>query len=224
MTTTLRRAALLALALVATGCADSAPTAPASPEPTPSPLLRGLLGLDRHRSLEQEKAREEARVRAAAVVGKTLFATLRPAWNATKPVTNALGAPVLQCPPLPYFADVQIIGPEGGVLRMGPHRFTIPAGALREPTVITGEAEVGLVRTIRFSPHGLKFGRPAKLDLSYAGCRTSSKDRPAVTYVDDRLNVLEWLSSTAIGSDEVRGDVWHFSRFAASRSSYATSW
>lgn len=224
MTLTLRRAALLALALVVTACSDQAPTAPAAPDPTPSPLLRGLLGLGKQQTLEQEKAREESRVRAAAVVNGVLYTTLKPVWSTATPLTNALGLPLLQCPPLPYDADVQIVGREGGVLRVGPHSLTIPAGALREPTVITAEAEVGLVRTVRFSPHGLKFDRAAKLDLSYVGCRTSANDRPTISYVDAKLNILEWLNTTVLTGDAVRGDVWHFSRYAASRSSYATSW
>ena len=226
MTTTLRRAALLALALLVTACSDQAPTAPsATPTPQPNALLSGLLGgLGGQSTLEQQKARELSRVRAAALVNGVLYTTLKPVWETATPVTNLLGLPLLQCPPLPYDADVQIVGREGGVLRVGPHSLTIPAGALRQATVITAEAEVGLVRTVKFSPHGLKFDRATQLDLSYVGCRTSPTDRPTITYVDGELTILEWLNTTVLSGDVVRGDVWHFSRYAASRSSYATSW
>ena len=223
MTRTLRRAALLALALVATACADQAPTAaPATPDPEPNALLSGLLGGSS--SLEQQKARELDRVKAAALVNGLTYATLKPVWDLGTPITSLLGLPLLQCAPLPYDADVQIVGRDGGVLRAGPHTLTIPKGALRQATVITAEAEVGFVRTVKFSPHGLKFDRATKLDLSYVGCRTSPTDRPTITYVDGELTILEWLNTTVLSGDVVRGDVWHFSRYAASRSSYATSW
>lgn len=223
VTTTLRRGALLALALVATACADQAPTAaPAAPDPEPNALLSGLLGGSS--SLEQQKARELDRVQAAALVEGVVYTTLKPVWDAGTPITRLLGLPLLQCAPLPYAADVRIVGPEGGVLRAGPHTLTIPKGALRERVVITAEAEVGFVRTVRFSPHGLKFDRATRLDLSYQGCRTSPTDRATITYVDDQLTILEWLNTSVLSGDVVRGDVWHFSRYAASRSSYATSW
>lgn len=214
----IRRTALLALALLATACSDDAPTAPAPmADVRPNALLGGLLGGST--TIEQQKARELDRVRAAALVNDVLYATLKPVWDA-----EPLRLPLLQCEPLPYAADVQIIGREGGVLRAGPHTLTIPAGALRAPTVITAEAEVGLVRTVRFSPHGLKFDRATKLDLSYAGCRTSPTDQLAITYVDGQLTILEWLRTTVRTGDVVRADVWHFSHYAVSRSSYATSW
>ena len=224
MTTTLRRAALLALALVVTACSDQAPTAPATPTPQPNALLSGLLGFGSKSTLEQQKARELDRVRAAALVNGLVYTTLKPVWNVGTPITDLLGLPLLQCAPLPYDADVQIVGREGGVLRVGPHTLTIPSGALREATVITAEAEVGFVRSVKFSPHGLKFDRATKLDLSYAGCRTSATDRPTITYIDGELTILEWLNTTVLSGDVVRGDVWHFSRYAASRSIYATSW
>jgi hypothetical protein len=225
MTTTLRRAALLALALVATACSDQAPTAPATPTPQPNALLSGLLGgLGSKTTLEQQKARELSRVKTVALLSGVTYTALKPVWDVGTPITDLLGLPLLQCSPLPYDADVKIVGREGGVLRVGPHTLTIPSGALREPTVITAEAEVGFVRTVKFSPHGLKFDRPAKLDLSYVGCRTSATDRPTISYIDGELTILEWLNTTVLSGDVVRGDVWHFSRYAASRSIYATSW
>lgn len=226
MTTTLRRAALLALALVATACADQAPTAaPATPDPKPNALLSGLLGSVDLKLLEEQKLGELARVAAAKPVNDALYATLHPTWRLSSPVTDLLDLSILSCEPLPYAADVRTIGSEGGVLVVGPHKLTIPAGALSKPTVITAEAPVGLTRSVRFAPHGLTFARPTKLELSYQGCRTSSGTTPTIVYVDEQLNILEWVASRVLDATTLRGDVWHFSDYAVGRrSSYATSW
>ena len=225
MTPILRRAALLALALVATACSDEAPTAaPAAPDPAPNALLSGLLS-SATQLLQEQTLSELARVAAAKTVNDALYATLHPTWQLSSPLTSVLNLSVLSCEPLPYSATVQTVGAEGGVLKVGPHRFTIPANALSKPTVITAETPVGLTRNVRFAPHGLKFARATKLEMSYVGCRMLSGTVPTMVYVDEQLNILEWVTSRVLSGSTVQGDVWHFSDYAIGRrSSYATSW
>lgn len=69
----------------------------------------------------------------------------------------------------------QSIGPGGGVIRTadGNVSLTIPAGALSQPTTISlqpiqNKALLGIGPAYEFSPDGLKFAKPAQLEVKYA--------------------------------------------------------
>src|SRR5438874_11125729 len=70
---------------------------------------------------------------------------------------TGIGSGLLACTPLPYAVTQQTVGPDGGTLLVGPHKLTIPAGALSTPVLITAEAPVGTVNSVRLSPEGLTF-------------------------------------------------------------------
>src|SRR5712691_8051937 len=68
---------------------------------------------------------------------------------------TGIGSGLLACTPLPYAITQQTVGTAGGTLLVGPHMLTIPAGALSTPVLITAEAPVGTVNSVRLSPEGL---------------------------------------------------------------------
>lgn len=128
---------------------------------------------------------------------------------------TTLGSGLLFCGPLPYASDVRTIGPEGGELRIGPHRLAIPPGAVQSPTVITGEAPVSSAVRVTLSPDGLQFDRPATLTLSYAHCGLLPNVLPpTVVQIDGILGILERLTSTVTSPGEVSAPLEHFSGYA----------
>ena len=64
---------------------------------------------------------------------------------------------LLQCTPLPYDSVTEIIGPEGGTIQVGPHTFTVPAGALDTAVAITAVTPSDTINQIQFQPEGLVF-------------------------------------------------------------------
>jgi hypothetical protein len=128
-------------------------------------------------------------------------------------------AGVLSCTPLPADADTVTIGPDGGYMVLGPHVLYVPPGALAAPVTITGETVPGNVNAVSFEPHGLAFGRPARLSMSYANCNLLGRLWPKrIAYVDESLNILEYLLSLDLAwLKRVNGRLDHFS-------SYAVSW
>jgi hypothetical protein len=134
--------------------------------------------------------------------------------TATKQV---LGLPLpvpLLCDPLPYASAALRVDSAGGELRIGPHRLTIPPGALAEPTVITGETLGSAAVLVRFSPSGLRFAKPAQLRLSHAHCGPSLLGTGTIVRVDDVLRVLEVLPSQHLPGREIAAPLDHFSNYA----------
>jgi hypothetical protein len=121
---------------------------------------------------------------------------------------------LLLCSPQPYAADSDVIGPEGGVLNVGSHRLIIPRGALSSRVRITGEQIKGKTNSVRFSPEGLQFGRPAVLTMTYDNCALVLLQKKIV-YTDEQLKVLEVLRSLDLFRGKtVTAPIDHFSRYA----------
>jgi hypothetical protein len=131
---------------------------------------------------------------------------------------TGIGNGLLACDPLPYARTQASVGANGGALVVGPHVLTIPAGALAQPVVITAEAPVGTVNSVRLEPEGLQFaaGKPAELTLSYANCPLLGKLLPKrVAYTTDLLQILSYvLSIDDLLHQRVTGSLQHFSRYA----------
>jgi hypothetical protein len=112
----------------------------------------------------------------------------------------------------------QTVGPAGGTLTVGPHRLTIPPGALSAPVLITAEAPSDTVNSVRLKPEGLTFapGRPAQLTLSYANCSLLAQLLPGhIAYTTDLLQILSYLPAIDdLLSKTVTGSLPHFSRYA----------
>lgn len=123
---------------------------------------------------------------------------------------------LLQCTPLPADSASETIGPEGGVLRVGPHALSVPPGALAVPVRITGVMPADTVNRVRFQPAGLAFARPAQLRMSYANCDLLGVLLPKrIAYTTDALQVLEYLLSFDNPvSRTVTGHLDHFSTYA----------
>lgn len=130
----------------------------------------------------------------------------------------ALDAHVLGCAPEPALHREAVVGPEGGSLQIGPHRLTIPAGALSEPVLITADRPADSVSSVVFGPEGLQFapGHPAQLTLSYASCSPVTALVPhSVAYTSDGLQILQLLSSSDDPAGRrVSAELAHFSRYA----------
>ncbi len=128
-----------------------------------------------------------------------------------------IGSGLLACNPLPYAYAEKTIGLSGGVIDVGPHRLTIPAGSLTEPILIKAEAPVGTVNSVKLLPEGLKFAtsKPAKLTLSYANCPLLGQILPKrIAYTNDLLQILSYLVSVDdFLAKKVTGNLEHFSRY-----------
>lgn len=123
---------------------------------------------------------------------------------------------LLQCAPLPADSVTQVVGPEGGVIFIGPHRLSVPAAALTEPVAITAVLRSETVNRISFQPDGLVFNDPASLRMSYANCNLLGTLLPKrIAHVSDVLDILDFLQSVDnIWTQTVRGRVDHFSDYA----------
>lgn len=121
---------------------------------------------------------------------------------------------LLECSEQQYQVARQIIGPWGGSIRVGDHVLVIPRGALSQYVRITAEQMPGSTNSVRFSPEGLRFQKPAMLTLNYSNCRNVEVPK-AVVYTDESFNVLEILRSLDILSKlQVTAPIDHFSRYA----------
>ena len=134
----------------------------------------------------------------------------------TSTVVGTLGSvtDLLTCSPLPYDSDTETIGPEGGIITVGKHSLFIPRGALSQPVKITAEQMRGSTNSVRFSPEGLRFAKPAALTMSYKNCALNLL-RKKIVYTDERLSILELLFSVDYPKyDYVTSPIDHFSRYA----------
>lgn len=134
----------------------------------------------------------------------------------TSTVVGTLGSvtDLLLCSSQPYAVDSEVIGPEGGFLRVGTHALAIPPNALKSRVRITGEQIPGKTNSVRFRPEGLEFERPAVLTMTYNNCALVLLQKKIV-YTDEQLKVLEVLRSLDLfRSKTVSAPIDHFSRYA----------
>lgn len=131
---------------------------------------------------------------------------------------TGVGQGLLTCTPLPYSETQQAVGPAGGIIQIGPHTLTIPAGALDSSIVITAQVLSEPVNSVRLEPEGLAFppGKPARLTLSYANCSLLGQLLPKrIVYTTDLLQILQWLLSVDDPLHRrVSANLEHFSRYA----------
>jgi hypothetical protein len=106
------------------------------------------------------------------------------------------------------------IGPMGGILRVGPHRLTVPPRALTQRVRISAVAPAGQYVQIKFEPEGLRFARPTLLTMSYSECSLLSPLRLKIVYANDKLEILEVLPTvTSVLTRTASAPVTHFSRY-----------
>jgi hypothetical protein len=137
-----------------------------------------------------------------------------PSEAVARPPIVASTAELLVCEPQQYTVAKQTIGPDGGSLTIGRHRLEIPRGALASKVTITGEQVSDSVNSVRLSPDGLRFAKPARLTLSYRNC-TSAASPKRVAYTSELLELRELPPSEDYPKYEyVTGAIGHFSRYA----------
>lgn len=126
---------------------------------------------------------------------------------------------LLVCAPPQFEAGEAVIGRNGGTLDLGQVRLVVPRGALRSNVRIRAEIPAEPYATVRFSPEGLEFLKPAALTMSYAHCSlTAGLLTPKrIAYVTERLQLIEFIPSVDnVLRREVTGRLDHFSRYAVS--------
>jgi hypothetical protein len=134
----------------------------------------------------------------------------------TTTVVGTLGnvTDLLLCSPQPYDKEVRTIGPDGGVISVGTHTLIIPRGALTRPVTITAEQVSGSTNSIRFSPEGLQFDRPAVLTMTYDNCALVLLKKKIV-YTDEMLEIREVLRTLDLFQrKQATAGIDHFSRYA----------
>lgn len=108
----------------------------------------------------------------------------------------------------------QVIGPNGGLLKIGPHQLYVPPKALKEKVRISAVAPEGKYVQIKFEPQGLKFRRKTALTMSYAECSLLSPLHLKIVYANDDLEILEVLPTvTSVLTRTATAPVDHFSRY-----------
>jgi hypothetical protein len=130
-------------------------------------------------------------------------------------VPTVLGSvDLLTCKSLPYTSASTMIGPDGGTIRVGKATLVVPRGALSQRVTIKAEQVSGKTNSIRFSPEGLKFSRPATLTMSYDNCLLILPTK-RIVYTDESLRVLEILRTLDLRlTKTVSAPIDHFSRYA----------
>jgi len=166
-----------------------------------------------------------ARLRRAALVitaaallgcGESPLAPVPPPPQASLIGSILQATGLLSCTPMPTASATRTVGSAGGVIRIGPHTLSIPAGALAAPVTITATAPSDNVNRVRLRPEGLVFRRSATLTMSYGNCNLLGRILPKrVAYTDDALNILSYvLSLDNLYSQYVTGRLNHFSNYA----------
>jgi len=121
---------------------------------------------------------------------------------------------LLTCQEQQYAVTYQTVGSEGGTIKIGKHFLVIPKGALRTSVRIKAEQMQGSTNSVRFSPEGLQFERPATLSLDYKNCQDVGSPK-AVVYTTEQLKILEVLRSLdLLNKQTVAAPIDHFSRYA----------
>lgn len=158
---------------------------------------------------------DESAVRAGVPIASD-SAVLAPADSAALLGRLPLLGSLLTCEPLPAARVAQAIGPEGGVLWIGPHRLVVPRGALTRTVTLTAEIRSERVNSVDFGPDGLRFERPVALTMSYANCPLVRNILPKrIAYTSDALRILALLRSfDNLLARQVTAPVDHFSRYA----------
>jgi hypothetical protein len=91
--------------------------------------------------------------------------------------------------------------------------LTIPEGALGQRVTIQAEQMRGSVNSVRLSPEGLRFAKPAQLTMSYRNCALVLLPK-RIAYTTELLKVIQLLPSLDLfGSKVVTSPIDHFSRY-----------
>ena len=197
----------LAASLVVAACSDAG--SPVEQSGTPDvPFAASSVEANANRARHEELKREREDQKA-------YFKLQKEAWKRAHP--GETGGPeiqLLRCEPRDYEGAAEIIGPQGGTIKVGEQQLVIPAGALAQEELIVAEAPTSSLVDVSFAPHGLQFSKSARLTLSYKGCIRPTSSEFLVAYIQGN-QILELPPSVdRRADDEVDADIDHFSRYA----------
>ena len=197
----------LAASLVVAACSDAG--SPVEQSGTPDvPFAASSVEANANRARHEELKREREDQKA-------YFKQMKEAWKRAHP--GETGGPeiqLLRCEPRDYEGAAEIIGPQGGTIKVGEQQLVIPAGALAQEELIVAEAPTSSLVDVSFAPHGLQFSKSARLTLSYKGCIRPTSSEFLVAYIQGN-QILELPPSVdRRADDEVDADIDHFSRYA----------
>jgi hypothetical protein len=147
------------------------------------------------------------------LLGGTL---LQPVGTLLQPVGTLVSSTLdlLVCRAQPYAVTTSAVGPKGGTIVVGQHKLVIPRGALSSSVTITAEQVQGSVNSVRFSPEGLRFEKPAQLTMSYQNCLVVLGSK-RIVYTNELLKILDILNTKDATRDKtVTSPIDHFSRYA----------
>lgn len=197
----LRSTAPLAIAFVALLGGCSPDSSISAPQPSPAPAPKALLGLD-------------------PLVGgltSTLTNTTSgiPVVGGVVSLVGDVVDGLLVCDPQRQLKAAKYIGPYGGTIEVGEHQLIIPRGALSSTVLITATQQSGTIAMVDFQPHGLKFAKPAVLQLSYGSCSAPRNSVQSIVYLNENNQIIETPPSVDDQrSDNVSGLINHFSGYA----------
>jgi hypothetical protein len=121
---------------------------------------------------------------------------------------------LLTCSEQKYVAVTQTVGSKGGTIKVGEHVLMIPEGALSGKVTIKAEQMRGSTNSVRFSPEGLRFEKPAALTMSYKNCLVVLLPK-SIVYTTEKFKILEVLRSIDLfNRKKVTAPIDHFSRYA----------
>ncbi len=134
---TLRHQLLLFATVTLVACGIDGPTPPLPPNV--SVVGRAQLSSVDESRLDAQLEREKQRIAAELEASKPVYDALKTEWERyLESSTLEQKTPFLICDPLQYVATTKIVGPEGADLDFGPHKLSIPAGALNNYVVRHG--------------------------------------------------------------------------------------
>jgi len=117
----------------------------------------------------------------------------------------------LNCSPRHEATGSALIGPSGGILRIGNNRLIVPAGALTQKVLISGTVPEGKPFQVNLEPHGLQFRKAAGLIIDATSCI----DVPNIVYLIDQYTVSEpILAVYSSWWKAIACPIWHFSGYA----------
>lgn len=152
---------------------------------------------------------------SAPLAAVTAVGAAQASANASVPAEPGVQGTLVACARRAEQSASAVIGPEGGVLRVGGDALVVPPGALDAPTLISATIPAGDVSAIRFEPHGLQFRVPAGLVLNAAGCSIPAATVPFVVYMSDEGAMLEHLDAVYDSQGRrVAAPIQHFSQYA----------
>ena len=223
----------LAALLVVLGCAIDSGTAPvanvandvlaatSATDKAAAEALRDALKAAHERliatrdSIKKEQKANRDRNKAAFDSLKREWKEYKKEWAEYRKENKLAWVELLRCAPLEYAGDAEVIGPNGGELKVGPHKIVIPKGALASEQLIVAEAPMGSLVRVNLGPHGLRFSVSSQLTLSYAHCMRPDTYTYRIVYVDDSgKTILEFPPSADDKTlKAVNAGIDHFSSY-----------